>query len=209
MIELYTWSTPNGRKASIMLEEVELPYRVHPVDITRDEQHRPDFLAISPNNKIPAIIDTDAGITTMESGAILMYLAEKSGRLLPTSPRERWKTIEWLMWQIGGIGPMLGQAHHFLHFNKGVSEYAERRYRDEAMRLYRVLDRRLSGNAYVVGAQYTIADVATWPWIARFEWQGIDLGDYPNVTRWYREIATRPAVRRGYPVPNAAEIPMP
>ncbi len=209
MIDLYTWMTPNGRKASIMLEEVGLPYTVHPIDITEGDQHQPDFLKISPNNRIPAIVDHDTAITMMESGAILLYLAEKTGRLLPGDERLRWQAIEWLMWQMGGIGPMLGQVHHFLKFNKGKSEYAEVRYGAEAQRLYGVLDRRLADSEYLAGA-YSVADIATWPWISRFEWQGIDMGAYANVTRWYRAIAERPAVRRGYHVPNKVnDIPMP
>ena len=209
MIDLYTWSTPNGRKVSIMLEELELEYSVHPVDITQGEQHAPAFLAISPNNKIPAIVDRDAGRTLMESGAILLYLAEAHGRLLPKDDEGRWRSIEWLMWQMGGAGPMLGQAHHFVHFNPDKSEYATARYRDEATRLYGVLDRRLADHAFLAGEAYTVADIATWPWIARFEWQGVDFHAFPNVLRWYRDIAERPAVRRGFVVPNDAPIPMP
>lgn len=209
MIDLYTWVTPNGRKASIMLEEVGLPYTVHPIDINEGEQHEPSFLKISPNNRIPAIVDHDTGITMMESGAILLYLAEKTGMLLPTEQQARWKAIEWLMWQMGGIGPMLGQAHHFLKFNKGKSEYAEERYAKEAARLYGVLDRRLAGNEHLAG-EYSVADIATWPWISRFEWQGIRMDAYPNVKRWYVTIAARPAVQRGYQVPKkVSDIPMP
>lgn len=209
MIDLYTWITPNGRKASIMLEEVGLPYTVHPIDITEGEQHHPDFLKISPNNRIPAIVDHDTGITMMESGAILLYLAEKTGMLMPGDAGLRWRAIEWLMWQMGGIGPMLGQAHHFLKFNKGKSEYAEERYGGEARRLYAVLDRRLGETEYLAG-EYSVADIATWPWISRFEWQEIDMGVYANVTRWYRAIAARPAVERGYHVPKKVnDIPMP
>lgn len=209
MIELYTWSTPNGRKVSIMLEELGMQYQVHAIDITRGGQYAPEFLAISPNNKIPAIVDTETGISMMESGAILLYLAERGGRLLPREEHARWRTIEWLMWQMGGIGPLLGQAHHFLHFNPGKAPYAERRYRDEAERLYGVLERRLAEVPWLAGAEYTVADIATWPWISRFEWQGIDLNRYPHARRWYLEIAARPAVQRGFRVPNPAEIPMP
>ncbi len=214
MIDLYTWSTPNGQKISIMLEEIELPYRVHPIDIGNDEQFDDDFLKISPNNKIPAIVDHDDGTTMMESGAILLYLAAKSGRLMPRDEAARWRVMEWLMFQMGGLGPMLGQAHHFLRFNPGVSEYAEKRYAIEAQRLYDVLDQRLENHEYLAG-QYSIADIAAWPWIARFEWQRIDLADYPNVKRWYLAIAARPAVVRGYAIPvgqKGAEkkvIPMP
>ncbi|MGR8920958.1 MAG: glutathione S-transferase N-terminal domain-containing protein [Gammaproteobacteria bacterium] len=209
MIDLYTWSTPNGRKVSIMLEELGLDYTVHPVDITADEQFDPAFLAISPNNKIPAIVDQDTGLALMESGAILLYLADKTGRLLARAGEARWRAIEWLMWQMGGAGPMLGQAHHFVHFNPDKSDYAKARYGDEAVRLYGVLDKRLADNACVAGDEYTVADIATWPWIARYEWQGVDLTAYPNVLRWYRDIAARPAVQRGFVVPNDATIPMP
>jgi GST-like protein len=210
MIDLYTWTTPNGRKASIMLEEVGLPYTVHSINIMEGEQEHPDFLKISPNNKIPAIVDHDTGITMMESGAILLYLAEKTGQFLPKDEKARWRAVEWLMWQMGGAGPMLGQAHHFLHFNPGKAPYAEERYGKEAQRLYGVLDRRLADNAYMAGDEYSIADMATWPWISRFEWQGIDMGDFANVKRWYVEIANRPAVRRGYDVPKkTTDIPMP
>lgn len=209
MIDLYTWSTPNGRKVSIMLEELGIEYAVHSVNISQDEQFTPEFLAISPNNKIPAIVDRDNGLSLMESGVILMYLADKHGRFLPSAGEAHWRTIEWLMWQMGGAGPMLGQAHHFVHFNPDKSEYAKERYRNEADRLYGVLDRRLATQAYMAGADYTIADMATWPWIARFQWQGVDFPAYPNVLRWYRELADRPAVQRGYRVPNDAEIPFP
>jgi GST-like protein len=169
-IELYTWGTPNGKKASIMLEEVGLPYRVHPINIGKDEQYDPDFLRISPNNKIPAIVDTDTGMSLMESGAILLYLADKTGKLMPNGAEERWRALEWLMWQMGGFGPMLGQAHHFHRFNSGKAPYAEERYLKETRRLYGVLDRRLEGRDYLAGASYSVADVATWPWAARFEW---------------------------------------
>ena len=209
MIDLYTWSTPNGRKVSIMLEELELPYRVHSINITNNEQFDSDFLRISPNNKIPAIVDNDNGTSLMESGAILLYLAQKCGRLLPDEECARWRTIEWLMWQMGGAGPMLGQAHHFVHFNPDKSDYAKQRYASEAARLYAVLDKRLADNAYLGGDDYSVADIATWPWIARFEWQGVDFSAYPNALRWYREIGSRPAVQRGFIVPNAAEIPDP
>ena len=209
MIDLYTWSTPNGRKVSIMLEEVGLPYAVHAIDITKDEQFQPHFLEIAPNNRIPAIVDHETGIAMMESGAILMYLAEKTGSLLANDPETRWKTIEWLMWQMGGPGPMLGQVHHFVRFNPGKAPYAEERYTNEAKRLYGVLDRRLADRDYVAG-DYSIADIAIWPWISRFEWQQIDLNACPNVKRWYVAIAGRPAVQRGYDVPKkVSDIPMP
>ncbi len=209
MIDLYTWTTPNGRKVSILLEELGLPYRAIAVDITKDEQLAPDFLRISPNNKIPAIVDHDNGLTLMESGAILVYLAEKAGRLIPSSAESRMRTLEWLNWQIGGFGPMLGQAHHFLKYNAGVSAYAEERFSKEALRLYGVLDRRLDGREFVAD-EYSIADIAIWPWVSRFEWQRIDLSAFPNVMRWCLAIAARPAVERGYHVPASVnDIPMP
>jgi GST-like protein len=210
MIDLYTWTTPNGRKVSIMLEEIGLPYTVYPIDIGKDEQFAPDFLKISPNNKIPAIVDHDEDIALMESGAILIYLAEKTGRLLSTDKRARLKTLEWLMFQMGHIGPMLGQAHHFLHFNPDASAYAFERYANEAKRLYGVMDRRLGEVAFLAGDEYSIADIATWPWISRFEWQKIDLNEFSNVRRWYVEIANRSAVAKGYYVPRKiTDIPMP
>ncbi|PXX99254.1 glutathione S-transferase family protein [Halomonas sp. LBP4] len=209
MIDLWTWTTPNGRKVSIMLEELGLPYRTHAVDITNREQFDDAFLAISPNNKIPAIRDNDTGLALMESGAIMLYLAEKTGRFLPEDAEDRYRALEWLMWQMGGVGPMLGQAHHFLKFHPGKAPYAEQRFHAEAQRLYRVLDTRLADRAFLVD-DYTIADMATWPWISRYEWQRIDLNDYPNVKRWYLEIASRPAVQRGYHCPKRVnEIPLP
>jgi GST-like protein len=209
MIELYTWSTPNGQKASIMLEEVGLPYRVHPIDIGKDHQFHPDFLAIAPNNKIPAIVDTDNGLRLMESGAILLYLADKTDMLWPQDFPTKWRVVEWLMWQMGGAGPFLGQVHHFVKFNPGKSAYAEERYAKEARRLWGVLDRRLGETEYVAG-DYSIADIAIWPWISRFEWQTVTFADYPNVKRWYLAIAARPAVQRGWNVPShQGGIPMP
>ena len=159
MIDLYTWVTPNGRKVSILLEELGLAYEVHPIDIGKDDQFKPEFLAVSPNNKIPAIMDRDNGLKLMESGAILIYLADKTQKFLPATGEPRYRTIEWLMWQMGGVGPFLGQAHHFLHFNKGKAPYAEERFRKEARRLYGVLDRRLDGRAFVAD-DYSIADMA-------------------------------------------------
>jgi GST-like protein len=209
MIDLYTWATPNGRKVSIMLEEVDLPYSVHAVDITKNEQFHPDFQKISPNNRIPAIFDRDNGQAMFESGAILMYLADKTGKLWPKGGPAHWRTIEWLMWQMGGVGPMFGQVHHFVRYHKGKAPYAEERYLAEARRLYAVLDRRLAEVEYVADA-YSIADIAIWPWVSRFEWQTIDLQGYPNVLRWYRAVGARPAVRKGYHVPiKQPEIPMP
>jgi GST-like protein len=209
MIEFYTWSTPNGQKVSIMLEEVGLPYRVHPVNIEKGEQFHPDFLAVALNNRIPAIIDSDNGLTLMESGAILLYLAEKTGRLWPQTFREKWRVVEWLMWQMGGPGPFLGQVHHFVKFNPGKSTYAEERYTKEALRLWGVLDRRLADVEYVAG-DYSIADIAIWPWISRFQWQTVTFDHYPNVKRWYVAIAARPAVQRAWHVPpRQSGIPMP
>ena len=209
MIDLYTWTTPNGRKVSILFEELGLPYTAHPIDISKGEQFQPDFLKISPNNRIPAIIDRDSGFHLMESGAILMYFAEKTGKLMPQEEYRRYRAIEWLMWQMGGIGPMLGQVHHFVKYNQGKAPYAEERYLKEAHRLYGVLDRRLADREFVAD-EYSIADIAIWPWISRYEWQTIDLDRYPNVKRWYVAIARRPAVERGYHVPKKMnEIPMP
>jgi GST-like protein len=211
MIDLYTWSTPNGRKVSIMLEECGLDYTPHTIDIRKDEQFAPDFLKIAPNNRIPAIVDNDNGFTLFESGAILMYLAEKTGKFWPQEHDIKWRTIEWLMWQMGGVGPMIGQAHHFIKNNKGKSEYSEERYLNESKRLYGVLNRRLEDNEYLVGSEYTIADIATWPWISRFEWHTVDMNEFPNVVRWYKAIAARPAVEKGYhiPVHQPDGIPLP
>jgi GST-like protein len=209
VIDLHTWGTPNGRKVSIALEELGLPYTTHPVDISKDEQFKPDFLRISPNNRIPAIVDRETGIHLMESGAILIYLADKAGKLLPKAGEGRYRVIEWVMWQMGGVGPMLGQVHHFVKYNPGKAPYAEERYLKEAHRLYGVLDRRLEGRDFVAD-DYSIADIAIWPWIARHEWQTIDLAQYPNVKRWYVAIAGRPAVQKGYHVPGKVQdIPMP
>ena len=205
MITLYTWGTPNGRKVSIMLEECALPYRVKTIDITQDEQLDPEFVAINPNSKIPAIVDPDGPdgkpITLFESGAILIYLAAKTGRFLPTSDRGKYEALQWLMFQMGGVGPMFGQTHHFLRFAPAPLPYAIKRYRTETARLYGVLDRRLGEAAYLA-AEYSIADMATYPWVARHEWQKIDLADYPNVRRWYEAIGERPAVQRGMAVPG-------
>ena len=209
MIDLYTWSTPNGRKVSILLEELGLPYTVHAVNIGKDEQFAPDFLAIAPNNKIPAIVDHDTGVNLFESGAIMIYLAEREGRFLPTDVKPRAAVMQWLMWQMGGFGPMLGQAHVFLTFNRGLSQPAEERFAKEAKRLYAVLDRQLADNEHVAG-DYSIADMAIFPWAARHDWHEIDLTAFPNVLRWYRALAERPAVQRGYQVPSdVGPIPMP
>ncbi len=206
MIDLYTWTTPNGRKVSILLEELGLDYDVHPIDITKGDQFAPEFLAISPNNRIPAIRDRHTGLTLMESGAILWHLAESHSRFLGD---DRLQTLEWLMWQMGGVGPMLGQVHHFVKYNPGKAPYAEERYSKEAHRLYGVLERRLQGRAFISGS-YSVADMATWPWISRFEWQQIDLAEYPAVRDWYLRIADREAVQRGYQVPHyVSDIPRP
>jgi len=212
MIDLYTWHTPNGRKVSIMLEEIGIPYNVFSINIAKDEQFQPHFLKISPNNRIPAIIDKDNNdYSLFESGAILMYLAEKSGKLLNFSDKdEYYRTIEWLMWQMGGVGPMFGQVHHFVKYNKGKSEYSEQRYSKEAKRLYGVMDKILEQNQYIAGKSYSIADISIWPWTARFDWQEIDLNEFPNVTRWYKEMADRPTVQKGWLVPqNDQVIPIP
>lgn len=207
MIDLYTWTTPNGRKVSILLEELGVSYQVHAVDITADDQFDPAFLEISPNNKIPAIVDRNTGLRVMESGAIMIYLAEKHGRFLPSEPGPRAEAMQWLMWQMGGLGPILGQAHHFLRFNPGKAPYAEARFAGEARRLYGVLDRRLRDRDHVAG-EYGIADMAIWPWISRYEWQGIDLADFRHVRAWYRRLLSREAVQRGYQVPrDMGEIP--
>lgn len=212
MIDLYTWTTPNGRKVSIMLEELGVAYNAHPIDISQGEQFGADFLSIAPNNRIPAIVDRETGISMMESGAIMLYLADKYGRFLPEG-EERWPAIEWLMWQMGGVGPMFGQVHHFVKHNPGKSEYAEERFSTEAKRLYGVLDKRLEGRDFLAGAgrgEYSVADMATWPWVSRFEWQKVDLNDVPNVKDWYLRISERPAVQSGYQVPkNMGDIPMP
>ncbi len=209
MIDLYTWSTPNGRKVSIMLEECGLDYAAHAIDIGKGDQFKPEFLKISPNNRIPAIVDHDNGLALFESGAILMYLADKTGKFCSKEPKAYWHTTQWLMWQMGGVGPMLGQVHHFVKYNKGKAPYAEERYLAEAKRLYGVLDRRLAEAEYLAG-DYSIADMATWPWISRFEWQTIDMNEFPNVVRWYKAIAARPAVQKGYDVPiKQPGIPMP
>jgi GST-like protein len=212
MIDLYTWTTPNGRKVSMLLEELGVDYNVFPIDISKGEQFAPDFLKIAPNNRIPAIVDHDTGMHLMETGAIMLYLADKYDQFQVIGP-EHWRMVEWLMWQMGGLGPMLGQVHHFVKYNAGKSEYAEERYSTEARRLYKVLNTRLEGRNYVAGEGsgiYTIADMSMFPWIARHDWQQIDLNDFPNVRDWYVRIAERPATARGYHIPKfATEIPMP
>ena len=204
MIDFYTWTTPNGRKVSIMLEECGLPYRVHKVDIGKGEQFRPEFLALNPNNRIPAIVDAEGPegkpLPLFESGAILVYLAGKTGRFLPESTTGKYIALQWLMFQMGGVGPMFGQAHHFLRAAPEQVPYGIKRYTDEARRLYGVLDKRL-GEAPFLAGEYSIADMATFPWVARHEWHKVALADFPNVKRWYDTIALRPAVVRGMVVP--------
>ena len=208
MIDLYTWTTPNGRKVSILLEELGIDYACHAVDIDKGEQFAPDFLKISPNNKIPAIVERDTGFHLMESGAIMLWLAEREGRFLPDGDG-KWRAIEWLMWQMGGLGPILGQVHHFVKYNPDKSKPAAERFSEEARRLYGVLNQRLAGRDFIANS-YSIADMAVWPWISRFEWQQIDLGEYPNVRDWYVRLAGRAAVQRGYHQPKFVnDIPMP
>jgi GST-like protein len=205
-IELYTWGTPNGHKVSILLEELGMDYTVHPVNIGQDEQFQPWFLKISPNNKIPAIVDPEGPdglrFPLFETGAILMYLAQKSGKFWPQDPLGYWRTVEWLMWQMGNFGPMLGQANHFNRITKTDVPYGKERYSNEARRLYGVLDRRLGEVPYVAGETYTIADMATWPWARFHPWHGVELDEFPNLKRWYQEIEARPAVQRGLKVPK-------
>ena len=204
MIDLYSWPTPNGHKIHIMLEECGLPYRVHPVNISANEQFKPEFLAISPNNKIPAMVDSDGPdskpMSVFESGAMLLYLAGKTGRFLGKTDRARYETLQWLMFQMGGLGPMLGQAHHFRFYAPEKVPYAIERYTQEAKRLYSVLDKRLSQTRYLAGRDYTIADMAVFPWLRTWERQGVQMGDYPAVEKWFNAIAARPAVQRGIQV---------
>ena len=200
MIDLYTWPTPNGRKIHIMLEEVGLEYSTHPIDIRKGDQFEPEFLKISPNNRIPAIVDQDgpdgASYSLFESGAILMYLAEKTGKLMPEATAKRYRVIEWLMFQMGNVGPMLGQAHHFRAYAPDPIDYAIARYTNEAGRLYHVLDKRLGENEYLAG-EYSIADIATYPWLQSYERQGQDINEFADLKRWFDTIEARPAVRRG------------
>jgi GSH-dependent disulfide-bond oxidoreductase len=206
MIDLYTWPTPNGHKASIMLEETGLEYDVHPIDITNGEQFTPDYEAINPNGKIPTIVDRDGPdggpFAVFESGAILIYLAEKTGRFLSRDPRRRSQTIQWLLFQVGGVGPMFGQAQHFRRFAPQPLPYAIQRYSKEAARLYGVLDKRLAASEFLAEDKYSIADIATYPWVARHEWQGVTLADHPNVRRWIATVGQRPAVQSGMQVPR-------
>jgi len=205
MIDLYTWTTPNGRKISIMLEELALPYRVHPINIGQGEQFRPEYVKINPNSKIPSIVDPDGPegepITMMESGAILIYLAGKTGKLLPATVRDRYTALQWLMFQMGGVGPIFGQVHHFLRAAKEQVPYAIERYTKETRRLYGVLNERLKDREYLADG-YSVADIATYPWVARYEWHKTDLNDFPHVKRWFDAISARPAVNRGMKVPS-------
>ena len=204
MIDVYSWATPNGHKVHIMLEECGLPYAAHAVDISAGEQFSPDFLAISPNNRIPAITDPDGPdgepISLFESGAILLYLAGKTGRFLPRSTRGKYQALQWLMFQMASVGPMLGQTHHFRAYAPEKVEYAINRFSNEARRLYGVMDKQLATNDYIAGKEYTIADMAVWPWLRSHERQGIDLGEFPNVKAWFEAIGNRPAVQRGITV---------
>ncbi len=204
MIDVYSWATPNGHKVHIMLEECGLPYRVHAVDIAEGDQFKPKFLSISPNNKIPAIVDAEGPdgkpLSLFESGAILIYLAGKSGKFLGNTDREKFATLQWLMFQMGGVGPLLGQAHHFRNYAPIKIDYAINRYTNEAKRLYSVIDKQLSKNAYLAGDAYTIADIATFPWLRSWKNQDIEWADYPHVKRWFDKISTRPAVLRGVEV---------
>lgn len=204
MIELYTWGTPNGRKVSVMLEECALAYNVHKINIGKDEQFAPEFLKLNPNGKIPAIVDSEGPdgkpISLMESGAILLYLASKTGQFLPADARGRWAVTEWLMFQMASVGPMFGQCHHFLRAAKEQIPYGIERYTREKDRLYAVLDKRLGEQAFLAG-DYSIADIATYPWVSRHEWHKTDLAQYPNVRRWFDQISARPAVQRGMLVP--------
>jgi GST-like protein len=204
MIDLYTWTTPNGRKVSIMLEECGLPYATHAVNIGKGEQFRAEFVAINPNSKIPAIVDRGGPegkpFALFESGAILLYLAERAGMLLPRPLAQRYYAIQWLMFQMGGVGPIFGQVHHFLRAAKEQVPYAIERYTKETQRLYAVLDAQLGKSEFLAG-DYSVADIATYPWVARYEWHRTDLGVYPNVKRWFDAIGARPAVAKGMQVP--------
>jgi GST-like protein len=201
MIDLYSWPTPNGHKIHIMLEETGLGYRVHPVNIGAGDQFKPEFLKISPNNKMPAMIDSDGPdgkpISMFESGAMLLYLASKTGKFLPEDIRDRWSTLQWLMFQMGSVGPMLGQAHHFLVYAPEKIPYAMQRYSKEANRLYGVMERRLAESKFIACNEYTIADIAIMPWLRSYKNQGVEMEEYPQVKRWFDGIAARPAVQRG------------
>ena len=209
MIDLYTWATPNGRKVSIILEELGLDYNVHEINIAKGEQHTPEFLTVSPNNKIPGIVDSDGPggpggkpLSMFETGAILIYLAEKmESELYPKDFKKRMATLQWLMWQMGGVGPMFGQAHHFMFNPSEVVPYAQERYHKEAKRLYKVMNTQMQDNRYLAGDDYTVADIATFPWVDRFRRHQVDLAEFPNVKRWHEELWERPAVKKGMEVP--------
>ena len=205
MVELHYWPTPNGHKITLFLEEACLPYEIKPVNIGKGDQFKPDFLAISPNNRMPAIVDTapaDGGapLSVFESGAILQYLADKTGRFLPADTRERFKVLQWLFWQVGGLGPMLGQNHHFSRYAPEKIPYAIDRYVNETRRLYGVLDKQLDGRAFLAGKDYTIADMACYPWIVPHEAQGMSLDDFPHVKAWFQAIHDRPATKKAYEI---------
>ena len=210
MIDLYTWFTPNGRKISIMLEEIGLDYEVHAINIGKGEQYDPKFIEISPNNKIPAILDRDNGLKLMESGAILQYLAKKSGQLMPEEDSEYWNMQQWLMFQKASVGPMFGQVHTFVKYGESKNQEASERYLKECQRLYGVMNKHLEDKEYFVANTYTIVDIAIFPWVGRHDWQTINLNDYPNVAEWYVNLTKRPAVQRGWKVPeNDQQLPMP
>ncbi len=212
MIDVFSWPTSNGHKVHIMLEECGLPYRVHPINIGAGDQFKPDFLKISPNNKIPALTDSEGPggkpISLFESGAILLYLAAKTGKLLPKSDRQKYEVLQWLMFQMGGVGPMLGQAHHFRLYAPEKIEYAFNRYTNEAKRLYGVMEKQLEKKRFIAGNQYTIADIAIFPWLRNWQNQGIDWADYPHLKEWFDRIGNRPAVKRGVQVLAHARKPI-
>jgi len=212
MIDLYTWTTPNGRKLSILLEELGVDYTAHAINITEGEQTSPEFLAISPNGKIPAIRDRATGQTVMESGAIMLWIAEREGRFLG-APDDKASVLEWLMWQMSAQGPALGRIHQFAKYGNSIGEPAETKARAQGAQVYAELNTRLTGRDYVAGAgrgTYTIADMAIWPWVSRYEWHETDLNQYPEVLKWYRRLAERPAVQRGYHIPHFVnEVPVP
>jgi len=211
MIDLYYWTTPNGHKISLFLEETGLPYRIHPINIGKGEQFAADFLKISPNNRIPAIVDNDTAdgqpLSLFESGAILLYLAEKTGQFIPADLRGRQEALQWLFWQMGGLGPMAGQSHHFNRFAPEKLPYAINRYTDETTRLYGVLNKRLADRPFVAGADYSIADMAIYPWIARYEWQEQNLDDFPQLKGWFERIQARPATQRAYALADQVNPP--
>jgi GST-like protein len=199
LIDVYFWPTGNGKKVTIMLEEVELPYRIIPVNINKGAQFAPEYDALNPNNRMPALVDSDATggrLAIFESGAILQYLAEKTDQLLPRDVHGKYRVLQWVYWQVGGLGPMAGQAHHFLKYSPVKVEYAMHRFQTEVARLYKVLDTQLGRSEYIAG-EYSIADIAAWPWVVRYDWQGQKLEDFPNVKRWFEAVGARPAVQRG------------